>query len=257
VANVRNLGTGVREFAETTQHLLNKTICDHALVSGVVDRDGTRAFVGTHIDRFSFQSSPARLRSKAKTPLWLDFSCHLMIDEGEGLFLAVQSSFFGVSVGRQDDRRPILHYDFERGKDRYTEAHLQVHGRHKELEEYALDIGAKDRLAKYHLPVGGRRFRPCIEDVIEFLVAERLVDPKSGWDDVLECERKTYRMKQIAAVVRKNPGTAINELERLGYRMAPPTDPTLIEKIKYLARPTPKARKDEDVAKTGTRTKRR
>ncbi|MDE0268979.1 MAG: hypothetical protein OXI96_08095 [Acidimicrobiaceae bacterium] len=36
----------------------------------------------------------------------------------------------------------------------------------------------KNRPVDLHLLVGGRRFRPCLEDVIEFCVLERLVNPR-------------------------------------------------------------------------------
>ena len=39
---------------------------------------------------------------------------------------------------------------------------------------------SKSKPADLHLPVGGRRFRPCLEDIIEFCILERVVGPLAG-----------------------------------------------------------------------------
>jgi hypothetical protein len=57
------------------------------------------------------------------------------------------------------------------------------------------DQPAEDQAApldRLHFPVGGRRFRPILEDVIEFLIVERLARARDGWADVLSQERDRY-----------------------------------------------------------------
>jgi hypothetical protein len=56
--------------------------------------------------------------------------------------------------------------------------------------------------------VGGRRYRPTLEDVIEFLVIENLADARDGWADVLACHRKAWERLQLSAAIRADPGTA-------------------------------------------------
>ncbi|MEU8042756.1 hypothetical protein AB0B71_01245 [Micromonospora echinofusca] len=243
MASALDIGSHARRFSEQLQDLLNHTVCDHAIVKVVIEPDG--ASVGTKLDKLTLQSAPVRLRSPVRRPIWIDVSCKLMLDVGEGLFPAVRSSYVGIYLGAEAEQ-PILHYDFEREKEKYTEAHVQVYGRHEPLEEYLTEVGAKDRLEKLHLPVGGRRFRPSLEDIIEFLVAEKLVSPKAGWAELLDEQRQEYRRKQIAAVVRRNPGSAIRELDRLGYTILPPTDESFRAKIAALIARTPKPRQGED-----------
>lgn len=48
-------------------------------------------------------------------------------------------------------------------------------------------------MQRLHFPVGGRRFRPILEDVIEFLIAEKLAEPRARWADALGRERANYQ----------------------------------------------------------------
>jgi hypothetical protein len=216
------LAPQTRRFADNLQALLGQTVCDFAKVDGRILPGGTQAIVGTNLEDFT--SRPIPVRSRAETPLWIDVTAYLMLDEDEGRFLTVRSSVCALLVGHPGEL--VLHYDFQRDKEQYTEAHLQVYGRHRTMEQLLGELGRKevDALAKIHLPVGGRRFRPSLEDLLECLVDEGLAEPKSGWRDVLNTSRRDYRLKQISAAVRRNPGTAIRELERLGYAVAHPQD---------------------------------
>lgn len=233
----RNLGVQARDFAGTLQGLLNKTICDHAQVNAVVQQN-TLAIVGTRITDLT--SHPIPTRSSARSKIWIDISCRLRFDEDENLFLTVERSYCGISVGRDGQQDILLHYDYERDKEHYAEAHLQVCARHDSFEQYLQELNRADRLGKIHLPVGGRRFRPALEDLIECLIVEKLVTPKPGWRLVLNETRKNYRLSQISAVVRRNPGTAIKELKRLGYAVVPPRDESVRARIVRLL--TPKQR---------------
>jgi hypothetical protein len=42
--------------------------------------------------------------------------------------------------------------------------------------------------------MAGRRYRPTLEDFIEFLVLEGLAEARSGWRDVLDAGRWTRRL---------------------------------------------------------------
>jgi hypothetical protein len=67
-----------------------------------------------------------------------------------------------------------------------------------------------------HFPTGGRRYRPALEDVIEFLIVEGLADGQAGWRDVLNEERDAYWRIQLRAAIRRDPWTALAALrERL------------------------------------------
>ncbi|GAA2341306.1 hypothetical protein [Dactylosporangium salmoneum] len=155
-----------------------------------------------------------------------------MLDMTEGTFLTVRSSVCALMVG--DDQDEVLHYDYDRDKDQYAEAHVQIQARHAGLESFLGDLGRKevDALSKLHLPVGGRRFRPALEDLLECLINERIVDPHPGWKQVLDESRQKYRDKQIAAAVRRQPEIAVNELRRLGYGVT--DDATFFARIKQM-----------------------
>lgn len=231
MASVPDFERKVRAFADQMQELLNQTVCDYARVGVSIDERGPAAVVGTGITGGNVKSEPMPLCTLADTPLSLDVSSRLTLDGDEGQFLSVQSSYFGISVGDSDDREEVIHYDFEREKDLYTEAHIQVHARHAKFEAYTEELSVKNRLGRYHLPVGGRRLRPCLEDVIELLITENLVEPHDGWKRVLDEQRKQYRKIQIAAIVRKHHGTAIEELQRHGYVVINPKNPSKRAKI--------------------------
>ncbi len=73
-----------------------------------------------------------------------------------------------------------------------------------------------------HLPVGGDRFRPCLEDVIEFLVVECRFDSTAGWRAAVQAGRERWRRTQTRTVVRDSPGEAAAALRALGYTVAVP-----------------------------------
>jgi hypothetical protein len=71
-----------------------------------------------------------------------------------------------------------------------------------------------------HLPVGpreGRRFRPSLEDVIEFLVVEDLVEARPKWQDALNATRSPFQELQLKAAVRRNQELAKAALEEDGW----------------------------------------
>jgi hypothetical protein len=141
------------------------------------------------------------LRTDHKAPhLWLDVSFRLQMDP-EDRYITVRSSFFGVfpSEGGKD---ALFHYDYERDKrDNYPDAHLQVAGQDAAMQAL---LPGKPAI-KLHFPVGGKRFRPCLEDVIEFLIREGLADKKPGYQEVLDAGRESFRVKQLRAAMRRSP----------------------------------------------------
>ncbi|KUL29196.1 hypothetical protein ADL15_28975 [Actinoplanes awajinensis subsp. mycoplanecinus] len=159
-----------------------------------------------------------QMRSRARTKIWLDVSSvWYRNDEG---FLTATSTYWGVYLGEEHEDL-LLHYDYERDKDLYTEAHIQVAGVHPALERMLGEVGRNgDHMKDLHLPVGGRRLRPSLEDLLESLIAERLLDPKPGHEKILGDSRREYRVKQISALVRSNQETAASVLRETGWDVA-------------------------------------
>ena len=125
-------------------------------------------------------------------------------------------------------RRPLepkqFTYDYVRdAPNKYPDAHLHVYGSSegfKGLTESS-DIEAS-KLAELHIPVGGERFRPSLDDLIEFCIIENLVSSRSGWKDVIEESRGSYFDNQIEAAVRQAPDIAAKVLRRSGWIVKEP-----------------------------------
>jgi hypothetical protein len=203
------------DFAQTIQDLLNATVCDGVTIRAYVYQP-TRVLVGHGLSRESLEVSPFRLRVGAGRPYgWLEVSYRLCIDD-EGQYLMVVSSYVGV-YANDEDRSLLCHMDYERNKTHgYPEAHLQVEGDSAALNAWRLVDGTRDRaLRDLHFPVGGRRYRPALEDVIEFLIVERLAAPRRGWQSTLERTREDFRKLQLRAAIRRDPETATRAVKEL------------------------------------------
>ena len=145
---------------------------------------------------------------------WLDVGYRLCLDDS-GNYLAVAASFTSIYAG-DDDKSCLCRFDYERGKHGYPEAHLQVYGESRALASWGGTPRTR-QLDRLHFPVGGRRFRPTLEDVVEFLITEELAIPRDeGWKDVLRAEREAFQRIQLRAAIRRDPETAREALQDLG-----------------------------------------
>jgi hypothetical protein len=92
-----------------------------------------------------------------------------------------------------------------------------VAGDARELSAIAEERGySRKQLKDFHFPVGGRRYRPSLEDVIEFLVLEDIADAREDWSDVIQEGRTDWEDKQLRAAVRRNPEAALAQLREDG-----------------------------------------
>ncbi len=113
----------------------------------------------------------------------------------------------------------MFHYDYNRVPvNEYPCAHFQVAGQSSSLATVLADSSvASKSLRDLHFPVGGRRFRPTIEDVVEFLIIEELVDARPGWEDAVAERREDWKEIQLKAAVRRYLDWAIQTLAAAGY----------------------------------------
>jgi hypothetical protein len=142
-----------------------------------------------------------------------------------GEHLMVRSSYVGI-FRDQKLEQCLLHYDYERNKrEGYPESHLQVPA-DSEHWRALLDGSpqAADNLGKLHLPAGTRRFRPTVEDVIEFIIVERIAEARDGWQRTLNASRDRFHRRQLQAAVRRHPDIAAEQLREQGYRVEPVDD---------------------------------
>ena len=102
----------------------------------------------------------------------------LQPDEQEVYLMVKSSAMILATDAVITNQNMLLHYDYQREKeDGYPEAHLQICATSESWEEAGMRHDGDTRLlSKLHLPVGGRRFRPTLEDILEFLIVERLVE---------------------------------------------------------------------------------
>ncbi|MFJ9420736.1 hypothetical protein [Streptomyces sp. NPDC101249] len=206
-------------FTKEIQTLLNSTIGRYVQIKAVaIELGDDRLFALGHLlDKRTMTAQRFQLKPRApKAELWMDVSFQLRLDM-EREHLMVHKSFVGV-FGTQQAKQGLFHYDYERDKaDGYPDAHLQVYGvsdLFHTLNDPKTDAGRSQ--AQLHFPVGGRRFRPCLEDVIEFLVVERLVEARDNYRLVLDSGRERFRRNQLMAAMRRDPAAVATFVERHG-----------------------------------------
>lgn len=178
-----------KEFASELSDLLNETICTGVRLNSVQAPKQEVVWVGYKISPTALTSRTAFKigLGKSKSGLYLNLSFRL---ERSALgHLSVVSSFIGL-FGDKECSKELFHIDYEREKaDGYPEAHLQIEANsphwEKLIESTSTPSDKKRELSKLHFPVGGRLFRPTLEDLIEFLIIERFVKPLEGWNTAI------------------------------------------------------------------------
>lgn len=143
-------------------------------------------------------------------------------------FLSVERSRIAVFAGSAS--QPLFRYEYERSATSVPAAHLHVHA-HRDALTFALSrAGSSTRrgsrraeghsvpaVQDVHFPLGGHRFRPALEDVLEMLVDEFGVDQLEGSLAELRDVRAQWRRIQTRAAVRDAPRDAADSLRALGY----------------------------------------
>ncbi|NTW42480.1 MAG: hypothetical protein HGA44_21830 [Cellulomonadaceae bacterium] len=153
-------------------------------------------------------------------------------------FLAVNESSIGVSA--EGSEEPLFRYDYISTSDGHVPAaHLNVHGHRDELVFAMMAAGKRHRgrarvatvrkgriprLANFHFALGGHRFRPAVEDVLEMTVREFGLDTRAGWESAICQGRARWREKQLRSAVRDDPTSAADTLRNLGYAITPPPE---------------------------------
>lgn len=165
-------------------------------------------------------------------------------------YLAVNESTVAVVPSAGDE--PLYHYDYiAEGDGRVPSAHLNVHGHRDDFvfalmaatrknrgkaREAAIRKGRVPTLATFHFPVGGHRFRPAVEDVLEITIREFDIDVREGWESAIRAGRARWRDKQLRAAVRDDPAAAAEVLRSLHFAVTDPEDvsPKRVDRIESL-----------------------
>lgn len=152
-----------------------------------------------------------------------------------GQYLRVRESTIKVFAGVRIKGDPLFRYEYvQNQREQLPCAHLHVHA-HRDQFAAAMAMAVKaggvrddknfteiGRMRRLHFPLGGHRFRPGLEDVLQMLHVEFGAEVGPGWTAALEEARAEYRKKQTAAAVRDCPSEALRVLQELGYRVEPP-----------------------------------
>ncbi len=144
--------------------------------------------------------------------------------DGQAEHLAVQQSTFGLWVRPDPQRgpRPVFRIEYDRDATSKPLAHIHLHAESVELGWIYGTAGLPlPRLQEIHFPVGGRRFRPTVEEFLGFLDREKLfTDWRPGWNAILNESLDAWNRRQAQATVRNNPEAAIEQLKKMGYQVA-------------------------------------
>lgn len=197
--------------------------------------DGGLAWVATFDSRDSAKVTtvPLHINGEPRLSLSLDMKLRW---SSSATYLRVDSS--SIQVFADGRSEPLFRFDHEHDPHWKPTSYLHVHG-HRDEVVHAMIAGEGRRqrerrepgrqhvgLSQLHFPVGGARFRPCLEDVLEFLVNEFGIDTHAGAIDAIHAGRRRWRERQLVATVSDHPVLAADALRDLGYEItAPPAAP--------------------------------
>ncbi|RMI14216.1 hypothetical protein [Cellulomonas triticagri] len=129
------------------------------------------------------------------------------------------------------DRTPLLRLEYRSDMREDPVCHWQFHAERGAFTHLLSIANSSDArrvpsphdLSKVHLPVGGERFRPCLEDFVEMLIRDCGVDAAPGWQSALTAGRERWRRRQFRTSVRDLQDEAAAVLEAHGWTLTPPT----------------------------------
>lgn len=134
-------------------------------------------------------------------------------------YLAINDS--RLAVHRVNGGVPLIGFDYLRHPNGAPASHINVSGIHEDITSHLPDHGKAGhpheqalKSSKIHLPNGGHRFRPALEDVLEMLITDFHVDHhKKTAMEAIRQGRLDYRQRQLWAAVTDDPNTAHQALK--------------------------------------------
>ncbi|MFF3768438.1 hypothetical protein ACFYYR_30750 [Streptomyces sp. NPDC001922] len=208
-----------------------------ALTRGVLGEDspqfhavnaGSRIRVSPISDTERVHRIPITIGGQPRLSL---MACYYCCWDGSSTFLATDKA--NLHLFYEKGSEPLLRFEYERTWTDPPGAHIQVHAHRDEMAYllrladsgrpgFAMKRDKLPRLAEMHLPVGGHRMRPSLEDVLLFLEREFSIDTRPGWRAVVEEHLVDWRLMQMKSAVRDAPEEAAETLRLLGYTVEPP-----------------------------------
>ena len=118
----------------------------------------------------------------------------------------------------------MFRVEYDRDARTKPPAHVHLHAESLEFGWIYGTAGLPPpRLFEIHFPMGGRRFRPTVEEFLRFLDREKLfLDWRSGWDTIVEESLVDWERNQARATVRQHTEAAVGQLRNMGYEVTAP-----------------------------------
>jgi hypothetical protein len=162
-----------------------------------------------------------------------------LADLGLQLYLGLDSSGAFLKTWKSNlaihsvlDRTPLVRQEFDAAITTVPMAHWHVHADRGALSHLLARAHAirpelvkkPHDLSSLHLPVGGERFRPCLEDFLEFLIRECGIDAITGWETAVREGRERWRQRQFRSTVRDLQNDAADVLRTHGWSVIAPAN---------------------------------
>jgi hypothetical protein len=218
-AEETDLRNKVRDFVAETNDLLNRTVTDHRIefYGGWLSEEWpTVGWAGYQVRANGppGEAIPLAIGRRAITS-YLHVIHTLVLDERRYL-TTLQSSY--AVYADADMSESLFHYDYDRDPDNeYPKAHVQVPGESSTLNALNERSGQSKMLGDLHIPVGGKRYRPSLEDVIEFVIVEGYAQEKDGARAALDEHRTRWEKRQLAAAAYRDPEAALEGIEQTDW----------------------------------------
>lgn len=140
-----------------------------------------------------------------------------------------------IEIRASASREPILRLEYEPVDSLVPASQWHIHAENGALSAW-LALAHKGAelprkrwaVSSLHLPTGGERMRPALEDVLQLLIVDLRVDAAAGWQEALERGRERWRRIQLGSMVRDRPEVAADVLRGIGYTVNTP-EPAPVE----------------------------
>lgn len=223
MASQSDLGSLSLDFAARIQALLR------AVLPGEITIESTEA--GTYFSVHPVGS----VASQRAVPLFmggeplarLSLTFRQELDRTDRYLKTSESSF---TVYSDVDRQPLFMLDYKASMNQAPVSHWNLfseRGAFSHLLSRAHALGRvknPHQISTLHFPTGGERFRPSLEDLLQFLVRECGFDAHPGWQETLAASREEWRRLQLRAAVRDLQEDAARVLEENGWIVSPPEE---------------------------------
>lgn len=210
------------EFADNLEALLNTTVAVGAFIDRRLVESSRGAPYAILQPRGNGGAVPLTTDADRRPPgLYLRLKFTVDMDEFDE-YLRVITSIFGLCINA-DTGRCAVRLEYDRNKTSRPAAHAQVDADSQCLQEAYRLAGREPRdISKLHIPVGHRRFRPSVEDFIEFLYQEKFISHlQPRWKKSLDASRSGWERRQLRAAIRRDVPTTVSALREHGYIVIP------------------------------------